>query len=110
MTLQELFDAVLSYKPKAREALVPVNSVTGTVLGFTVVDTEGPAPVWEMSLKQAKLEAQQYEQADDLLGLISSYMGRVQLIQDLRKGLLKPKILVVEPVALVPFQYYIPSL
>lgn len=110
MTLQELFDAVLSYKAKSREGIAPVNSVTGTMFGFTVVDSEDPAPIWEMSLKQAKAEAQQYEDSDTLIGLMSSYMGRVQLVQDLRSGALKLRPFLMVPVVVVPYQYYIPSL
>lgn len=107
-TLQSLIDAVVSYK--GRHKILPLNSVTGTVFGYTTVDSEGPAEIWEMPLKQAKQEAACFEDSDHILELLSSYMGRKQLADDLRKGAMKLKPMVFETWIPTPVQHYIPSL
>lgn len=85
-TLQELFKTVAEYKLKGKEQIYPQNSVQGTELGFVTVDSEEPSKIWSMPLKRAKQEASFFEDPDVVIEMISSYMGRVKLIHDLRRG------------------------
>ncbi len=84
----ELLEAVREYERKPKERLQPFGSVTGVDVGYTTADGEGPSVQWTILLRDAKASAQARgtREAERIRGLVGSYMGRKQLLDELLSG------------------------
>ena len=84
----ELLEAVRGYRFQSKERIQPAWSVTGALIGYTTADGEGPSTVWLIPTKMAKSSAaaRGTREAQRILGLFSSYMGRRQLLDELLSG------------------------
>lgn len=86
-TLYELLVAVRAHKLEAGESLIPLDHVTGSEVGYVVADSKaGPAPSWRISRKKALATAGARNKVGyHIRELVSSFMGRKQLIGELKK-------------------------
>jgi len=89
--IYELLEAVRTYKLRPKERLIPVNSVTGTVIGYATADSEFESIEWTIPLARAKdtALARGTKEARYIRELLGSYMGRKQLLDELSKGTLE---------------------
>lgn len=115
----DLLESVREYRLQPRERLQPTGSVTGTLIGYTTADGEAPSTAWLIPVRLAKetASARGTREAERIRGLLSSYMGRKQLLEELRSGDLSYGVSrVAEPVVTVveapagPQQLLIPGL
>lgn len=86
-TLYELLVAVRAHKLESGESFLPLNHVTGSEVGYVVVDSKGgPAPVWRISRKKALATAKVSNKVGyHIRELVSSYMGWKQLTKELKR-------------------------
>lgn len=115
----DLLESVREYRCQPKESLQPTGSVTGTHIGYVTADSVGPATTWLIPLKVAKATAtaRGTREADRIRSLLSSYMGRKQLLEELLSGDLsygvvrqyEPVVTIVE-VPKGPRQHLIPGL
>lgn len=111
----ELLESVRTHKLRPRESLVPVNSVTGLVIGYATADGDSSVS-WTMGLRQAKesATARGTKEVAHIIELLSSYVGRKQLLEELRSGALEYGIArppgPVEAQPAGPVQCFIPGL
>jgi hypothetical protein len=89
--IYELLETVRQYKLRPREHLVLVNSMTGSVAGFATADNDEPSIEWSMDLRLAKETAlaRGTKEGERIRELLGSYMGRKQLLDELRRGTLE---------------------
>lgn len=87
----ELFEAVRTYKLRPKECLITVNSVTGVTIGYATADSAFESIEWTMPLALAKETAlaRGTKEARYIRELLGSYMGRKQLLDELRRGTLE---------------------
>lgn len=112
----ELLEAVRLYRLVGKETLINFNSTTGSVLGYTTADSEARANTWTIATRRAKESARNRgtKEGERIRELLSSYVGRRQLLEELRSGTLEygiarpPKV--VETEQLTPKQCTIPGL
>lgn len=88
--IYELLESVRAHELRPKESLVPLNSRYGTVIGYTVADTEGATDTWSIPIKLAKASAlaRGTRESVQIADLLTSYMGRKQLLEQLRDGTL----------------------
>lgn len=86
--LFELLESVRLYRLRTNETLVCTNSVTGTVIGYATADSSFPSVTWTIPLARAKESslARGTKEARRIRELVGSYMGRKQLLEELRRG------------------------
>jgi len=121
--IYELLESVRLYRLRTKECLIPVDSATGQMIGYTTADSDFPSVVWNIPVKLAKETAlaRGTKEAGYIRDLLSSYMGRKQLLEELRKGTLEygfarsMPVLQVEPESepepvAGPVQCFIPGL
>lgn len=84
----DLLEAVREYRCQSRESLQPTGSVTGTLIGYMTADSTGPATTWLIPLKDAKASAiaRGTREAERIRSLLTSFMGRKQLLEELLSG------------------------
>lgn len=115
----DLLESVREYRCQSKESLQPTGSVTGTHIGYVTADSAGPATTWLIPLKAAKASAMARgtREAEHIRSLLTSFMGRKQLLEELLGGDLsygvarqhEPVVTIVE-VPLGPRQHLIPGL
>lgn len=89
--IYELLESVRMYRLRAKESLVPSMSVTGTLIGYATADSDFPSVTWTIPLRVAKASAvaRGTREAQRIRELLASYMGRRQLLEELRAGTLE---------------------
>lgn len=89
--IYELLETVRQYKLRPRERLVVTTSVTGSVMGYATADNGEPSIEWDIELRAAKETAlaRGTKEGERIRELLSSYMGRKQLLEELREGTLE---------------------
>jgi hypothetical protein len=89
--IYELLESVRLYRLRTNETLVCTNSVTGVVIGYATADSGFPSVEWTIPLARAKDSAlaRGTKEARRIRELIGSYMGRRQLLEELRQGTLE---------------------
>lgn len=89
--IYELLETVREYKLRPKERLAVALSVTGTTIGFTTADSDFPSLSWTMGTRQAKLSAlaRGTKEGNRIRELLSSHVGRKQLLEELRAGTLE---------------------
>lgn len=115
----DLLESVREYRRQPKERLQPTGSVTGTLIGYATADGDGPSTLWLIPTKVAKAtaSARGTREAERIRGLLSSYMGRRQLLEELLSGDLsygvarqpEPVVTIVEAPA-GPRQHLLPGL
>ncbi len=87
----ELLESVRLYKLRGKECLIPTMSVTGAVIGYSTADGDFPAVTWSITVRAAKATAlaRGTREAQRIRELLASYMGRKQLLGELRAGTLE---------------------
>lgn len=86
----EMLEAVRQHPLTGRERIIPLNSVNGTRVGYTTADGEQQAVTWTIGAKTAKASAiaRGSRESQRIRELLGSYMGRRQLLDELRAGTL----------------------
>jgi hypothetical protein len=108
-TLYELLLAVRDHKLEPGESLIPLSHVTGSEVGYVVAGSKGPAIYWRISRKKALATSNARNKVGyRVRELVSSYMGRKQLIKELKK--LNLEDLLEVPVEEPPKQLEFPGL
>ncbi len=88
--IYELLEAVRAYRLRSKESLIQVCSPTGTTFGYFTADSAFPSISWTIDLSVAKATALARGTKESLYirELLTSFMGRRQLLQELREGTL----------------------
>jgi hypothetical protein len=88
--IYELLEAVRTYHLRSKESLIQVCSPTGTTFGYFTADSAFPSISWTIDLSVAKATALARGTRESLhvRELLSSFMGRRQLLIELREGVL----------------------
>jgi hypothetical protein len=89
--IYELLESVRMYRLRTKERLVPTMSVTGASIGYATADSDFPSVTWTITARAAKATAlaRGTREAQHIRGLLASYMGRRQLLEELRAGTLE---------------------
>ena len=89
--IYELLESVRTYRLRTKECLVPTMSVTGATIGYATADSEFPSVTWSITARAAKTTAlaRGTKEAQHIRDLLASYMGRRQLLEELRAGTLE---------------------
>jgi hypothetical protein len=87
----ELLESLRLYRLRAKECLIPTMSVTNTAMGFATADGDYPSVTWTIPTKVAKATAlaRGTRESARIHELLGSYMGRKQLLEELRAGTLE---------------------
>jgi hypothetical protein len=88
--IYELLEAVRAYRLRSKESLIQVCSTTGLTFGYYTADSDFPTISWTIDLNVAKATALARGTRESLhiRELLSSFMGRRQLLIELREGIL----------------------
>lgn len=89
--LFELFEDVRQYKLRSKECLIPISCTDMRSVGYSTADGGHQAIKWTIDLRRAKQSAQARgtKESRRIRELFSSYMGRKQLLDELREGTLE---------------------
>lgn len=100
--IYEMLESLRGYRLRAKECLIQVGSCDGLTFGYYTADSEFRSVSWTISLRSAKETAlaRGTKEAHHIRELLSSFMGRYQLLQELREGTLEYGI--AKPSRLVP--------
>ena len=87
----ELLEAVRTYELRPKESIIPFLSLTGDVVGYATADGGYVSEAWTIGIREAKQSAldRGTKEARHVRELLSSHMGRKQLLQELRTGTLE---------------------
>ena len=87
----ELLEAVRQYELRPKEAIIPLNSVNGSVLGYATAHPEFRSVEWAITRRAAKNTAAARGTRESLRirDLLANSVGRKQLLQELREGTLE---------------------
>lgn len=87
----ELLESVRQYELRPKEAIIPLNSQNGSVLGYATAHPEFRSVEWSMPTRLAKITARDRgtREASRIQEMLSTYVGRKQILQELREGSLE---------------------
>lgn len=89
--IYELLESVRMYRLRAKERIIPTMSVTGAFIGYATADGDFPSVTWTIPVRAAKASASARGTRESvrIRELLASYMGRRQLLEELRTGTLE---------------------
>ena len=89
--IYELLESVRIYELPPKETLIQVTAPDGKTFGYYTADGPQPAESWVIDLKVAKSTAlaRGTKEALHIRDLLSSFMGRRDLLLELRQGTLE---------------------
>ena len=90
--IYEMLESVRAYDLRVGECLIQVGSCDGLTFSYATASKEFKSVSWTMALRLAKstalARARGTKEAQHIRELLSSFMGRSQLLRELREGTL----------------------
>ena len=84
----DLLEAVQEHKLRGKECIIPLNSVTGTHVGYCTADGDGPSIQWSISVVNLRESCEKYNspKVQEIYQNMRFFHTRKKLLPSVRNG------------------------